>query len=138
MNEFKSKYALDEFMWEFHALSMFVNENPLKEAYEIIGTEWSDVADGDKATVPCVIVDIKRKKDRNNNPFAYIDLCTNNQIVEGTIWSKQLKEYSELVEKGNCVCILGRKKDNHFFVEKMKSYNDWLVDIKKKKKKGKC
>lgn len=137
MNDFRSKYATDEFMWEFQALSMFVNENPLKEAYEIIGTEWSDVDNGNKAVVPCVIVDIKRKKDKNNNPFAYIDLCTNNQIVEGTIWSKQLKEYSELVEKGNCVCILGRKKDNHLFVEKMKSYNDWLVDIKKKKKKSK-
>lgn len=138
MNDFKNKYATDEFMWEFQAMSMFVNENPLREAYEIIGTEWSDVADDTKAVVPCVIVDIKRKKDRNNNPFAYIDLCTNNQIVEGTIWSKQLKEYNDLVEKGNCVCILGRKKDNHLFVESVKPYNKWLVDIKKRRRKGKC
>jgi DNA polymerase III alpha subunit len=80
-----------------------------------------------------VIVDIKRKKDKNNNPFAYIDLCTSNQIIEGTIWSRQLKEYYELIEKGNCVCILGRKSENHLFVEKVKDYNVWLEDIRHKR-----
>ena len=133
MNNFKNQYATDEFMWEFQSLSMFITDNPLKEAYEIIGTEWDDVADGNKAVVPCVIVDIKRKKDKNNNQFAYIDLCTSNQIIEGTIWSKQLKEYYELIEKGSCVCILGRKSENHLFVEKVKSYNQWLEDVRHKK-----
>lgn len=137
MNNFRLQYATDEFMWEFQSLSMFVTENPLKEAYDIIGTEWDDVPSGNKAVVPCVIVDIKRKKDKNNNQFAYIDLCTNNQIVEATIWSRQLKDYSELIEKGSCVCILGKKEDNHLFVEKVKSYNQWLVDIKNKKVRGK-
>lgn len=137
MNNFRLQYAMDEFMWEFQSLSMFVTDNPLTEAYRIIGMEWDDVPSGNKAVVPCVIVDIKRKKDKNNNQFAYIDLCTNNQIVEGTIWSKQLKEYYELIEKGSCVCILGRKEDNHLFVEKVKSYNQWLSDIKSKKVKGK-
>ena len=137
MNNFRLQYAQDEFMWEFQSLSMFVTDNPLKEAYELIGTEWDDVPNGNKAVVPCVIVDIKRKKDRNNNPFAYIDLCINNQIVEGTIWSRQLKEYYDLIEKGNCVCILGRKEDNHLFVEKVKSYNQWLDDVRKKKNRGK-
>jgi hypothetical protein len=55
-------------------------------------------------------------------------LCINNQIVEGTIWSRQLKEYSDLVAKGSCVCILGRKEDNHLFVEKLKTYQQWLQD----------
>lgn len=137
MNNFKLQYAIDEFMWEFQSLSMFVTDNPLTEAYKLIGLEWDDVPNGDKAVVPCVIVDIKRKKDKNNNQFAYIDLCTNNQIIEGTIWSKQLKEYYELIEKGNCVCILGRKEENHLFVEKVKTYNQWLSDVKNKKVKGK-
>ena len=137
MNDFRNQYATDEFMWEFQSLSMFVTENPLKEAYELVGTEWDDVPNGNKAVVPCVVVDIKRKKDRNNNQFAYIDLCINNQIVEATIWSKQLKEYYELIEKGNCVCILGRKEDNHLFVEKVKGYNQWLSDVRNKKNRGK-
>ena len=128
MLDFKNDYAQDEFLWEFQSLSMFITDNPLQEAYDRIGIEWDDVPNGEKAIVPCVIVDIKRKKDKNNNPFAYIDLCINNQIVEGTIWSRQLKEYSDLVAKGSCVCILGRKEDNHLFVEKMKTYQQWMQD----------
>jgi DNA polymerase III alpha subunit len=128
MQTFKDDYAQDDFLWEFQSLSMFITDNPLQEAYDRIGIEWDDVPNGEKAIVPCVIVDIKRKKDKNNNPFAYIDLCINNQIVEGTIWSRQLKEYSDLVAKGSCVCILGRKEDNHLFVEKLKTYQQWLQD----------
>lgn len=131
MDEFRFKYASNEFLWEFQSLSMFITHNPLQEAYDLIGTEWDDVEDGDKAVVPCVVVDIKRKKDKHNNPFAYIDLCTNNGIVEGTIWSRQLKEYSDLITKGSCISILGRKKEGHLFVEKVKPYQVWLDKIKK-------
>ena len=136
MNDFREKYATDELLWEFQSLSMFITNNPLEEAYQLIGTEWNDVPNGDKAVVPCVIVDIKRKKDKNNNQFAYLDLCINNQIMESTIWSKQLKEYSELIKKGSCICILGRKEDNHLFVEKIKPYNVWLEKIKRIRQKA--
>jgi DNA polymerase-3 subunit alpha len=136
MEEFRLKYAQDEFLWEFESLSMFVTHNPLKEAYELIGTEWDDVSDGNKAVVPCVIVDIKRKKDKNNNQFAYLDLCINDRILEATIWSKQLKEYAGLIAKGSCICILGRKKEGHLFVEKVKPYQVWLDKIKKLKAKA--
>ena len=136
MEDFRKSYATDEFLWEFQSLSMFLTDNPLEEAYNLIGTEWDDVPNGDKAVVPCVIVDIKRKKDKNNNPFAYIDLCINNQIVEATIWSRQLKEYSDLVKKGSCICILGRKEENHLFVEKIKPYSVWLGKIVKLKAKA--
>lgn len=136
MSEFKKKYAQDEFLWEFESLSMFITHNPLQEAYNLIGAEWDDVPSGNKAVVPCVIVDIKRKKDRNNNQFAYLDLCINDRILEATIWSKQLKEYAELINKGSCLCILGRKEDDHLFVEKVKPYQVWLDKIKKLKAKA--
>jgi len=136
MAEFKQKYAQNEFLWEFESLSMFITNNPLKEAYDLIGTEWDDVPSGSKAVVPCVIVDIKRKKDRNNNQFAYLDLCINDRILEATIWSKQLKEYAELISKGSCICILGRKEDEHLFVERVKPYQVWLNKIKKIKAKA--
>lgn len=136
MMEFKQNYAQDEFLWEFESLSMFITHNPLQEAYNLIGTEWDDVPNGNKAVVPCVIVDIKRKKDRNNNQFAYLDLCINDRILEATIWSKQLKEYAELINKGSCICILGRKEDEHLFVEKIKPYQIWLDKIKKLKTKA--
>ena len=136
MSDFKYKYAQDEFLWEFESLSMFVTHNPLEEAYSLIGTEWDDVPNGNKAVVPCVIVDIKRKKDRNNNQFAYLDLCINDRILEATIWSKQLKEYAELINKGSCICILGRKESGHLFVERVKPYQVWLDKIKKIKAKA--
>lgn len=136
MEDFRCKYAQDEFLWEFESLSMFITHNPLQEAYNLIGAEWDDVISGNKAVVPCVIVDIKRKKDKNNNQFAYLDLCINDRILEATIWSKQLKEYAELITKGSCICILGRKEDEHLFVEKVKPYQVWLNKIKKLKAKA--
>ena len=136
MEDFREKYATDEFLWEFQSMSMFITHNPLQEAYDLIGTEWNDVEDGNKAVIPCVIIDIKRKKDKNNNPFAYIDLCTNNGIVEGTIWSRQLKQYSDLITKGSCISILGRKKEGHLFVEAVKPYQTWLEKIKRIKEKA--
>lgn len=136
MNNFRLQYTQDEFLWEFQSLSMFITYNPLEEAYNLIGTEWDDVPDGNKAVVPCVIIDIKRKKDKNNNQFAYLDLCINDRILEATIWSRQLKEYAELIAKGNCLCILGRKEEDHLFVEKVKPYQVWLDKIKKIKAKA--
>ena len=69
MNDFREKYATDELLWEFQSLSMFITNNPLEEAYQLIGTEWNDVPNGDKAVVPCVIVDIKRKKTKKKKFF---------------------------------------------------------------------
>lgn len=131
MDNFRKDYATDEFLWELQSLSMFVTYNPLEEAYNLIGSGWDDVPDGNKAVVPCVIVDIKRKKDKHNNQFAYLDLCINNRIVEATIWSRQLKDYAELITKGSCLCILGRKENDHLFVEKVKPYQVWLDKIKR-------
>ncbi len=135
MNEFYFKYAQDEYLWEFQSLSMFLTDNPIQEGYEITQTYWDDVADGDKTVVFAIIADIKRKKDKNNNPFAYLDLCINDRILEATIWSKQLKEYFDLITKGSCLAILGRKENDHLFVEKIKSYKQWLSDIKSRKKR---
>lgn len=134
MNEFYLKYAQDEELWEFQSLSMFLTNSPIEEGYNITKTYWDDVANGDKAVVFAIIADVKRKKDKNNNQFAYLDLCINDRILEATIWSKQLKDYSELIKKGSCVAILGRKEDDHLFVEKVKLYRQWLTDIKSRRK----
>ncbi len=132
MIEFQQKYALNEYMWEFDTLSMFLTNDPLKEAYKYTKMPWELVEDGNKVTLFCVITDVKRKKDKNGNQFAYIDLYTPSGIIEGTIWSSQLKEYSDFVKKGSCLAILGRKREEHFFVEKIKPYSTWLQQIKKK------
>ena len=132
MIEFQEKYAKDEYIWEFDTLSMFLTNDPLKDAYKYTKTDWDMVEDGDKTTLFCVIVDIKRKKDKNGNQFAYLDLYTPFGIVEATIWSSQLKQYSDDIKKGNCLAILGRKREEHFFVEKVKPYSTWLDQMRKK------
>ncbi len=132
MTEFQEKYTKDEYMWEFDTLSMFLTNDPLKDAYKYTKTDWDMVEDGEKTTLFCVIVDIKRKKDKNGNQFAYLDLYTPFGIIEATIWSSQLKEFTEDIKKGSCVAMLGRKKEGHFFVEKVKPYNVWLEQMKRK------
>lgn len=135
MKDFFEKYATEEYLWEFQTLSMFLTHDPLESSYDYLDVLWDDIDDGEKATLLCVIVDIKRKKDKNNNQFAYLDLYTPFGIIEATIWSSQLKTYSELVEKGKCLAILGRKNDGgHFFVEKIKPYTQWLQDTALRKK----
>lgn len=136
MNEFYNKYAQDEYMWEFDTLSMFLTKDPLEDSYKMISQTWDDVQDGEKGVLLCVIVDIKRKKDKNGNQFAYIDLYTPYGIVEGTIWSRQLKEFADIVKKGSCIAILGRKKEGHCFVESIKTYKQWQQDIKGSKVKS--
>lgn len=133
MEEFRDKYARDEYMWEFDTLSMFLTNDPLKDAYKYTKIDWDEVKEDDKATIFCVIVDIKRKKDKHGNQFAYLDLYTPFGIIEATIWSAQLKQYAELIKKGNCLAMLGRKREgNHFFVEKVKLYNTWIQQMKER------
>lgn len=133
MEEFRDKYARDEYMWEFDTLSMFLTNDPLNDAYKYTKIDWDEVKEDDKATIFCVIVDIKRKKDKHGNQFAYLDLYTPFGIIEATIWSAQLKQYAELIKKGNCLAMLGRKREgNHFFVEKVKLYNTWIQQMKER------
>ena len=111
---------------------MFLTKDPLKESYKYITRTWESIEDDEEAVILCVVVDIKRKKDKNGNQFAYLDLYTPYGIIEATIWSSQLKKYSELIKKGACLAMLGRKREGgHFFVSKVKTYNQWLVEKKK-------
>jgi len=129
MNDFSDKYLQNEYMWEFETLSMFLTNNPLEQAYQYV-TPWDEVLSDEKATILCVIVDIKRKKDKNGNPYAYLDLYTPFGIIESTCWSSQYKKYNDIIKKGNSLAILGRKREGQFFVEAIKTYDQWLIDKK--------
>jgi DNA polymerase-3 subunit alpha len=127
MKEFSDQYLQDEYMWEFETLSMFLTNNPLEESYKFV-TPWDEVLDNEKTVVICVVIDIKRKKDKNEHQFAYIDLYTPFGIIESTCWSSQYKDYNDIIKKGNCLAILGRKREKQFFVEAIKPYDQWLID----------
>lgn len=124
------KYLQDEYLWEFETLSMFLTNNPLKEVKDYI-TDWNDVEQGSEGVLLAVVVDLKRKKDKNNNVFAYIDLYTVNEIIESVAWSSIFKEYNDLLQKGQCIALLGRKgENNQMFIKKVKNFQVWLSERK--------
>ena len=116
----------DEYMWEFETLSMFLTNNPLKEVKDYV-TDWNDVNQGAEGVLLAVVVDLKRKKDKNNNVFAYIDLYTINGIIESVAWSSIFKTYGDLLQKGKCIALLGRKgENNQMFIKEVKDFQVWL------------
>lgn len=126
------KYLEDEQFWEFQTLQVFINDNPFDAAYTFL-TPFEDVPDGEKCTLVGIIAKVQKKKDKNGKQFAYINIYSSFGLVEGIIWHSQLKEYEDLVKKGQQVAILC-KKDNEekVIVEKLKPYSKWLEYVRKK------
>lgn len=126
------KYLDDEQFWEFQTLQVFINDNPFDAAYTFL-TPFEDVPDGEKCTLVGIIAKVQKKKDKNGKQFAYINIYSSFGLVEGIVWHSQLKEYEDLVKKGQQVAILC-KKDNEekVIVEKLKPYSKWLEYVRKK------
>jgi DNA polymerase-3 subunit alpha len=127
IQEFVDKYMQDEYMWEFETLSMFLSNNPFEKAYRYI-KPFDEIDDGVKAVVICTVVDIKRKKDKNGNSFAYLDLYTPFGIIEAICWSSKYAQFQEFIKKGNSLAILGRKGEEKLFVESIKGFEQWKID----------
>ena len=130
--EENKKYLDDEQFWEFQTLQVFINDNPFDAAYTFL-TPFEDVPDGEKCTLVGIIAKVQKKKDKNGKQFAYINIYSSFGLVEGIVWHSQLKEYEDLVKKGQQVAILC-KKDNEekVIVEKLKPYSKWLEYVRKK------
>lgn len=126
------KYLEDEQFWEFQTLQVFINDNPFDAAYTFL-IPFEDVPDGEKCTLVGIIAKVQKKKDKNGKQFAYINIYSSFGLVEGIVWHSQLKEYEDLVKKGQQVAILC-KKDNEekVIVEKLKPYSKWLEYVRKK------
>lgn len=129
LQEFKNKYMQEPYMWEFETLSMFLTNNPFEKAYTLV-RPFANVPDGKKAVVIGTIINIQRKKDKNNNAFCYLTLYTPFEILESICWSSKYSQYQELIKKGNNLSILGRKGEDKLFVEAIKPFEKW------KKEKG--
>lgn len=127
------KYLEDEQFWEFQTLQVFINDNPFDAAYTFL-TPFEDVPDGEKCTLVGIIAKVqKKKKDKNGKQFAYINIYSSFGLVEGIVWHSQLKEYEDLVKKGQQVAILCKKdSEEKVIVEKLKPYSKWLEYVRKK------
>lgn len=126
------KYLEDEQFWEFQTLQVFINDNPFDAVYTFL-TPFEDVPDGEKCTLVGIIAKVQKKKDKNGKQFAYINIYSSFGLVEGIVWHSQLKEYEDLVKKGQQVAILCKKdSEEKVIVEKLKPYSKWLEYVRKK------
>ena len=126
------QYLEDEQFWEFQTLQVFINDNPFDAAYTFL-TPFEDVPDGEKCTLVGIIAKVQKKKDKNGKQFAYINIYSSFGLVEGIVWHSQLKEYEDLVKKGQQVAILCKKdSEEKVIVEKLKPYSKWLEYVRKK------
>lgn len=126
------KYLEDEQFWEFQTLQVFINDNPFDAAYTFL-TPFEDVPDGEKCTLVGIIAKVQKKKNKNGKQFAYINIYSSFGLVEGIIWHSQLKEYEDLVKKGQQVAILCKKdSEEKVIIEKLKPYSKWLEYVRKK------
>lgn len=127
-----SKYLENEDFWEFETLQVFINNNPFDAAYSFL-TPFEDIPDGEKCTLVGIIAKVQKKKDRNGKQFAYINIYSSFGLVEGIVWHTQLKEYEDLIKKGQQIAILCKKdSEEKVIVEKVKPYNIWLEHMRKK------
>lgn len=125
------KYLEDEQFWEFQTLQVFINDNPFDAAYTFL-TPFEDIIDGEKCTLVGIIAKVQKKKDKNGKQFAYINIYSSFGLVEGIVWHSQLKEYEDIIKKGQQVAILCEKdSEEKVIVEKLKPYNKWLEYVRK-------
>lgn len=123
------KYLADELFWEFEALQIFLNENPFSESYQYIENQFENLNENDKGVVVGVISKVQKKKDKNKNQFAFINIYSSFGLIEGTVWSSTYKKYEELISKGSQIAVVGKKiNDESMIVEDIKSYATWLRD----------
>ena len=96
-------------------------------------TPFEDVQDGDKCTLVGIIAKVQKKKDKNGKQFAYINIYSSFGLVEGIVWHSQLKQYEDLVKKGQQIALLCKKdSEEKVIIEKLKPYSEWLAQMRKK------
>lgn len=130
--EENNKYLENEEFWEFETLQVFIHNNPFDAAYNFL-TPFEDVPDGEKCTLVGIIAKVQKKKDKNGKQFAYINIYSSFGLVEGIVWHSQLKQYEDLIKKGQQIAILCKKdSEDKVIIEKVKTYNEWLEYARKK------
>ena len=138
IEECTEKYLKDEAFWEFETMQIFLTgENPFNKAYEVLD-DFSSVNSGDQCVVVGIISRIQKKKTKKGQQFAFANLYSGEGLIELTIWPDALQKFQDLIVKGQQVAVLGKKEaDDKIIVNKMKSYAQWLSDIKRQSTKSK-
>ena len=138
INECNEKYLKDEAFWEFETLQIFVSdENPFTEAYNILD-DFSSYDVGDKCVIVGIISKIQKKKTKKGQQFAFANIYSGDGLIEIVLWPDALQKFQDLVVKGQQIAVLGKKDgDDKMIADKLKPYDQWLIDVTKKRNKNK-
>ena len=138
IDECEDKYLQNEGLWEFETIQTFLADtNPFEKAYAIL-QDWSEVEIGEKCVIVGIISKVQKKKTKKGQPFAFINVHSNNGLIEVVLWADALQKFQDLIVKGQQVAILGKKDgDDKMVSDKFKSYDQWLSDVTKKLNKNK-
>ena len=127
-----NKYLIEEPFWEFNTLQVFIHNNPFSEGIQFLTTQFEDIEYGNDCVIVGIISRVQKKKDRNKNQFAFINIYSTFGLIEGTVWNSQLKQYEDIIKKGSQVAIKCRKEDeDKVIVQDIKPYKQWLERRKK-------
>lgn len=130
--EKNQKYLDDEEFWEFQALQIFLKDNPFQKATEYLSMQLDDIENGEQCVVVGVIAGIQKKKDKNKNQYAFVNIYSFFGLIEATIWSSQYKRYEDLIKRGSKIAIFCTKQsEESVIVDNMKSYDKWLEQQQK-------
>ena len=134
IEECTDKYLKDEAFWEFETLQIFLNDkNPFSDAYDMLD-DFEEIEIGNKCVIAGVISKIQKKKTKKGQQFAFANLYSGNGLIELTIWPDALQKFQDLIVKGQQVAVLGKKEaEDQVIADKIKSYNQWLEDVRHKK-----
>lgn len=130
--EFKEKYMIGNLAdWEYDVLSIYLTDDPYKDVKDKIKS-FDLMLDNIDTFICGTILEIKNKTDKNKNRYCYIDLINHeNKIIECICWASAYAEFLNIIKKGNKLVIIGKKKENRFFIKRMKLYDDWIENYKK-------
>jgi DNA polymerase-3 subunit alpha len=127
LSEFKEKYIKGDIAdLEYEALSIYLTDDPYKAVKDKIKS-FDSMPDEVEYLIAGTILEIKNKTDKNKNRYCYIDLINHeNKIIECICWASSYAENLNIIKKGYKVAMIGKKKENRFFIKKMKLYDEWL------------
>jgi DNA polymerase-3 subunit alpha len=112
-------------------------DNPFEKAYTIL-QDYDEVQLGEKCVIVGVVSKVLKKKTKNGQQFAFMDVYSNNGVIEVVLWANTLKKFQDLVVKGQQVAVLGKKDgDDKMIADKLKPYDQWLTDVTRKLNRNK-
>lgn len=128
----KDRYLQNEPFWEFEALQIFLSNNPFEKAYDYLRA-FENIEEGDSCVLVGIIAKIQKKKTKTGNQFAFVNIYSSTGLIEAIVWSNELKEYEDIIKKGNQIAMKCTKEnDTQVKCESVKSYKTWLQYAERK------